>query len=388
LKQENCQLFLEPIRTTLRNLFLSWNLITALPSSAFHTLTNLETLNLDGNNLGSNIPWNAFDGLNNLEYIALDECGITTLHPWIFQSLPRLSSISLSVNHIRRLSRNIFDIPTLSQVNLGMNEFTDINTNAFGRSLGNLRMLFFSYNQITSIDPNFIGNLTNADTLMLIGNRCTQGIFENIPNNINNINNQLSGCYNNFRDSEVISCVFISGEPDEPDEYSCLLTVNNPSGREFERLEGTHLQGRTDNDVNTVTAFSQNSPIIPEVLCRQFPNLIRIQFAFSGVEDLTPGAFVHCSNLQELSLTMNEVREIRDNVFASASNLRHFEIEFNGLVTIHPQSFAGSSLEVLDLAFNEIAEFNPAWFVPIGHSLSWISMMGNMFSSVPDNAFR
>lgn len=73
--------------STLRELDLSFNLISRLSSNTFKHLANLLTLNLSFNmNLNLSIPIFS-SALSNLKSLNLEECGLTNLTNTIFSNL-------------------------------------------------------------------------------------------------------------------------------------------------------------------------------------------------------------------------------------------------------------------------------------------------------------
>ena len=120
----------------------------------------------------------------------------------------------------------------------------------------------------------------------------------------------------------TISCNYRQAAPSYP--YTCDLTLVNPGGLDnFDSVQGEHLADRNDSDVVLVSAYNQNSRIIPSVICRQFPNLRDLNIASSNIVNINEAAFADCTNLQSIMLSFNEISEIPDNTFRNNERL-HF----------------------------------------------------------------
>lgn len=104
--------------------------------------------------------------------------------------------------------------------------------------------------------------------------------------------------------------------------YTCYLTMNNPLGAEFEEIEGQHLDGFTDADVVMVYSWEGSSTNVPQVICRQFPNLVQVDLAFFGITTITEQSFSGCVNVNFLRLWFNEILEIPLGTFANNNALR------------------------------------------------------------------
>jgi len=118
----------------------------------------------------------------------------------------------------------------------------------------------------------------------------------------------------------TISCNYRQIAANYP--YTCDLTLVNPVGLDnFDRIQGEHLAGRNDSDVVLVTAYNQNSRLVPSVICRQFPNLRDLYLSSSNIININEAAFVDCRNLEHLMLSFNEISEVPDNTFRNNERL-------------------------------------------------------------------
>lgn len=182
-----------------------------------------------------------------------------------------------------------------------------------------------------------------------------------------------------------INCFYFE---DENFGYTCNLFLENSSGNEFNFVPGPHMPGKSDEDVQVLSAIAQNSPIIPKILCFQFPNLVNFTIVGSQVSFLTSSSFAYCQNVQRIELYNNLLTEIPENIFNSVENLRHLDINNNQLTTLSENSFTGTRLETLFLNLNDFETFNFAALNPINETLENLDLMTNELREIPQGAFQ
>lgn len=81
--------------------------------------------------------------------------------------------------------------------------------------------------------------------------------------------------------SQSVSCEYA----DTTDGYTCLMTIDNPNGFDnFQSIAGTHLQGRTDNEVLAINIINGVTTVIPKILCNQFRSLLIVRANQRGIQ--------------------------------------------------------------------------------------------------------
>lgn len=111
-------------------------------------------------------------------------------------------------------------------------------------------------------------------------------------------------------------------------------------------------------------------------------------FENSQIEEISRSSFEHCEHLEFVSLSFNRISEIPDEAFASNPNLMHLTAFFNRISRISSSAFAGTSLDIIDLDFNQLAEYNRAAFDEVGGTLERLFLGDNSITSLPDGAFN
>lgn len=302
-------IWLRPVAATLTHFYLNNNRIQLLPFYAFSEFTHLTNLAIGGNPFIS-VPDSTFYGLMSLTRLDLASSNLRSLSPIWFSSLFAIEELQFSNNHIRELPANIFNnLNNLTEINFSNNNLTFVNRAAFGNSIANLRHFFFANNRIEAFDQQIIDEV-DLLYLYLEGNQCINRNFANVVNNRDQVRNELQSCITNFIGS--ISCTFFELRPGQ---YECLLSINNPVGRDFDNITGNHITGKTNDDVVMVEAIAENSRIIPAAICRTFPNTEVIWIELSRIEIINEDAFRDCPNLFRVNLNLNSIATIPDHTF-------------------------------------------------------------------------
>jgi hypothetical protein len=193
--------------------------------------------------------------------------------------------------------------------------------------------------------------------------------------------------------------------------YTCTLSISNPNGFDnFTSITGTHAAGKTDADVARVINAYGNTLNIPEVICRQFPNLLELQFANSSITTLTADAFANCENLQQAIVIRNPINSIPVDTFNGAPNLEVIHLFENSIVDLPSGIFdnlnslrslylSGNAdiqlqldifqnlvnLETLYLDWCGITTLEPQWFALV--RLRSLRLQDNAIEDIPNGIF-
>lgn len=158
-------------------------------------------------------------------------------------------------------------------------------------------------------------------------------------------------------------------------------------GIDFDRINGTHLSERVDEDVQMVYGSYQNTRIFPPVICRQFPATTTILLYSSYIEIITPESFENCQLLTFLNLDFNIIFEVPDNTF-SRSPLRELYLGGNLIHRVDFFAFNGTQLEFIDFSNNLMYEFNPFVYEQINTTLRTLDFMNNRLGILYSNTFE
>lgn len=330
--------FLVAARETLTYLSLAENRLQTLPELSFNYLEALQELVLSRNQ-NLEIPSDAFKDLRELQILRLESLRLSTLNPEWFTDLSALRRIYLGENSLDELPIGIFEaLSSLTHVYMPSNSIQLITSDWFGDNLAALDVFSGLNNQINFIDPEFFEGAEALRSLFLVGNECASFNAQNVHANRDVVRADLQGCFENFVNSAPaeISCDYQHDWP-----YSCYLTLNNRHSRNnFERIDNDHQTGRNDDDVLLIRASGQISPVVPEILCRQFRNTNYVQIFNSGIRILNERSFGECRQLITLILDGNLITEV-PNGFLNAPNFMQFSAVDNRIERVGARAFEG-----------------------------------------------
>jgi Leucine-rich repeat (LRR) protein len=187
--------------------------------------------------------------------------------------------------------------------------------------------------------------------------------------------------------AQDLECLYEQRNPQSP--YTCDLRIDNPAGSDdFTAIPGVHLTGRSNADVELVNVVNQNTPIIPAIICRQFPNLRELFMPGSNVERLTDNAFLSCLNLRTIALIFNSLTEIPDNVFRNNWQLETIYLSWNSIEQIGTNAFTGSRMRQIELDSNNLGRIDSSWFESVNDTLNVLNIMSNGITVLPTLAFN
>ena len=131
------------------------------------SLSNIETLDLSGNQMNESIITEKFSEVLNLENLSLSRNNFTTIPP--LDKLPRLQKLSLSYNMIETIN-DVIEARSLKTLDLRGNRIHDIHPGAFW-GVPMLEKLDLSHNQLYVLDYRWGENLSMLRSLNLKSNR-------------------------------------------------------------------------------------------------------------------------------------------------------------------------------------------------------------------------
>jgi BspA type Leucine rich repeat region (6 copies) len=212
-----------------------------------------------------------------------------------------------------------------------------------------------------------------------------------------------------FAASQTISCNYVFEM-----RYRCDATIVNPQGLDGDvQISGTHLDGRTNNDVREVIIVSGTTPIIPSALCQRFRFVdFFVAASNNGITRLTDGAFRDCSQLKDVHIRFNSINEIHpqtfqnnglvsrvlfldftitalpEALFAPLPLLLTLEIAyFPSLVDLPANIFQNNrQLTVLKIAHNRLNIWRPEWTRDLTQLTLFSFWRNQNITSIPRNA--
>ncbi len=284
-----------------------------------------------------------FAGLTSLEQLDLYDNDLTALPPNIFAGLTNLRQLNLWHNDLATLSPNVFtDLTNLRILDLDDNDFADIPPDVFA-GLTNLVYLWLNDTRLTTLPPSIFTGLTNLETLVLSGNE-----FTTLPPDV--FANLTSLEYLSLRNN------FLTTLP--PDIFTGLTNLaslylhdNHLTALPPDIFTGLTNLASLYLQENDLTALS------PDIFTG-LANLRTLSLNRNRLTVLPPDIFTGLTNLGSLYLDTNQLTTLPPTLFAGLSRLRVLDISGNHLTALPPKVFAGlSSLRQVWLNANPGAPF-------------------------------
>ncbi|XP_061482065.1 nephrocan-like [Rhineura floridana] len=284
----------------LRVLEIQSNLILALSFSTLSSLSNLQSLTLDGNNMESA---SGAPSLSNLKYLSMENNKLHSFSGSFFTSLHNLLFLNLNGNF---LTSTPSDLPkSLLSLKLERNQLTMLT---FGdmTQLANLSELFLSENQLSSLDgAQFLLSLTRLE---LSGNKL-RTIPLRLPATLQKVD-----CSNNL--IEMIKA----------QEFQALqdlkhLFLDNNIVTTFE--EGALQNCRLLSNL----ALEQN--LLSSIPLRLPHTLARLDLKGNSIKRIKEEELTNLRLLQVLNLRNNKVSTLDHSLFKYLPRLRYLYLDGN-----------------------------------------------------------
>lgn len=294
--------------------------------------TNLQELELAGNNLGGDIPSIIGDLSITLVQIHLDDNLIYGSIPPHISKLVNLTLLNLSSNFINgSIPRELCRIRKLERLYLSNNSLSGDIPSTFG-DVPHLGLLDLSKNKLSGSIPDSFANLSQLRRLLLYENQ----LSGTIPPS-------LGKCIN----LEILdlSCNKISGVT--PSEVAGLSSL-----KLYLNLSSNHLHG----------------PIPLEL--SKMDMVLAIDISSNNLSGAIPSQLGSCIALEYLNLSGNFLESSLPESIGQLPYLKELDVSFNHLSGEIPESLqASSTLKQLNLSFN-----NFSGIVLNKRAFSWLSI--------------
>lgn len=132
--------------------------------------------------------------------------------------------------------------------------------------------------------------------------------------------------------------------------YNCFLTIDNPNGfDDFTEIGGTHMEGKTDDDVLQIEIRSGTSSIIPRIVCDSFKFIDSITMKGNrGIQRYTENTLSGCINLKDIYLQGNPIAEIHPHFLRNNINLNSVILS-NLLVASLPEELFSTTTNIISI---------------------------------------
>ncbi|CAO1336044.1 unnamed protein product [Diamesa serratosioi] len=185
--------------------------------------------------------------------------------------------------------------------------------------------------------------------------------------------------------------------------YSCSVQdfVGTNDYIMIQKVTGHHLDGKTDDDVESLFFEDQNVPFLPHGIDQRFinlkfltaknssvvhinnealkmNNLLELTFEYNNIKDIAENTFHNLGHLQSLNLASNHIAELHLNTFKNMMELRTLNLNWNQLELLEAGVFNDcKNLQTLMLRQNKLKFIDKSILDPLV-SLQYVYLQGNV----------
>uniref|UniRef100_A0A182QSH9 Uncharacterized protein n=1 Tax=Anopheles farauti TaxID=69004 RepID=A0A182QSH9_9DIPT len=343
----------------IKTLRINFDNLSQLPVSSFRNLPRLDLFSAADNPL-EEIPPDMFEQMPNLGTLDISRSRVRYIAGDTFHHLQNLRHLIMGRNYLQRIDTDALP-KTIHSLQLGMNQLRTLNGSI--RHLDELKMLFISENNLTSLAGELPLGSPNLIMITAEGNRLEQLPAElRYLKNLDNLcvaNNRLRSLDGLLARATHLTKLFA--------HHNQISELRRDEFLEAERLEElslagnwlVHLNGSLLNCKGLINAnFSENR--LKEFSLQEVAGLRKIRIldlshnrieVLSGrMENMIDSGLI----IAELRLNNNRLRSL-DGALMGLNNLRVLNVAHNQLQTITPNDLIGmEELERLDLSFNQL----------------------------------
>lgn len=123
-----------------------------------------------------------------------------------------------------------------------------------------------------------------------------------------------------------LECTFTSHNSPWGIKYACEVKnlITFLSDRTITEIEGTHLKGKSNDDVEAVLAEHQSCQYMPTNLGYHFKNLIILKIMKSKILHLTKDDLAGLTKLRQLDLSYNPITRLHNDFFKGHPTIERF----------------------------------------------------------------
>ena len=273
----------------------------------------------------------------------MEGCNITTLSPktFYFKMFEPVRVISLRKNNISRLPENMFQFPTLKNLNMLNLDFNQISY-LFPRQfphLPNLRVLGLSFNKLKQIESGLFAS-NRISELNLIGNELNTLPDDLMLGTISSTLKLLKLGRNKL--TEINDCLLT---PNKSGDISPVLEYLDVSHNQPRELPSNLFDSSLWLSLKDLHVGHNNISDLPPSLFHSLflQNIESIDLSFNSLK-LLPGNMLHSSNsatLFKLWLNNNKITVLPDNLFKGhfVTNMLEIYLSYNEISVIPANVF-------------------------------------------------
>ncbi|PIN21427.1 Serine/threonine protein kinase [Handroanthus impetiginosus] len=363
--------------SSLAELSLGENMFTGEIPSEIGNLLNLDTLNLDINNL-TYIPAAIFN-ISTLEVLSVGVNNITgSLPSTMGQHLPSIGTILLGENNlIGSIPDSVSNASSLTKLDLFLNELSGRIPNSLGE-LRFLESLNIAGNKFTSesMELSFLTSLTYCRRLKLISIG-SNSIIGYLPDSIGNFSSSL----------ELLDLSNSRTKGRIPEEIGNItnLAFLYMDNNQFTGFVPFTIEGLKNLQVLSLKGNKLSGPI-PDGICH-LPHLGELALGNNKLYGPLPACLGNITSLRYLNLDSNELNSSISPTIGGLKDLLEFNLFSNFLSGPLPLEIGNLKVVILmDLSMNELSGSIPSTIGGLNNlinlSLAYNRLQGHILDSV------
>ncbi|PAV59607.1 hypothetical protein WR25_05208 [Diploscapter pachys] len=364
---------------TLSFLDLRNNLLRQIPFLALKDVANLNSINLESNNISllQSHPEVRFE---NEISLLLRNNKIKTLDGHSFRSFKRIKDLDISYNQIHLIEQDTFEsISSLSSLDLSYNSIAYILHGTFKNFAKSLVRLNLEENVIHTL-PDAFRDLRNLTYLNLNGNKL-HNLDPEILQGFKKTLTELFIAYNHLKE---IPYKAIGGM----DNLLHLDLSKNRIQSLYNFSRGV-FEGGYKSLMNLNLAGNQISSIDDSSVFEQMKNLVYLDLSYNNISHLEDRVFDKLMGLEKLFLQNNKLTKFPMAAVSGLHKLRHLILD-NNLITQLPNYTLADLryLEHLSLTGNQIKLITERMFdSSITRNLKTLNLANNKIVGISSKAF-
>ncbi|MDE3259287.1 MAG: leucine-rich repeat protein [Gemmatimonadota bacterium] len=361
--------------TSLTELRLDDNRISALSSGVFDQLTNLTELKLDGNNLNS-LPSGMFDQLAKLTELFLSDNQLNTLPSGVFDELTKLTILAINNNKLSSLPSGVFDeLTKLTILAINNNKLSSLPSGVFDQ-LTSLTRLYLNSNKLSSLPSGVFDQLTSLTLLNLFDNPLSS-LRESDFDHLSNL--------------EVLILPGGSTSNPLPEFSGDTRVIDRTSQVRDAILAAAGVESASDVTDAHLAAIKQldlSGQNITELKVGDFDNLtglVGLDLADNRLSSLPADIFEFLINLKVIGLSDNQLNSLPEGLFDNLTSVKMIFLDGNQLSSLAEGLFDGpANLLLIDLSGNRLSSLPMGLF----HRVTLGLLLGkNELRSLPAGLF-
>ncbi|XP_023321247.1 chaoptin [Eurytemora carolleeae] len=377
---------------------ISHNALTNMSQVPMKYQSGITVLDLSYN-LIQEIPRNSFPKLYELHTISFRHNQLTDIFRAVFSPLFSIRYLDFSYNKLEQIESSTFGkLPTVLELDLSHNNLTSIKRGGLS-GLQSLRTLYLDYNLLDEIpSPPISLNHLHISHNQIVDIKGKQSwpvmnslISLNLDNNLIG-DNLEGGKFDNLNSLQYLSLKYnnISKPPKEALASLRSLRVLNMDGNAIETLEKAAF-----GKIPALGVLSLSENNLKNISVQAFDGMLQIQNLTLRENNLTyisPGAFLGLVSLGMLDLSHNKLVKLENKthgLLEDCLSLRKIDLSFNNIAFITPLMFPEKKwvpykLQEIDLSFNTIPVLTSGILHGTKH-LTFLNLSNNIINDIRVN---